>query len=230
MSSVDKKTILSVDVQPAYRRDGDFDLAEYVDMLRRHDGDIFFMYNEKDLSGDTQEDIISWLKDEGGMEEALVTRIHFIEKDYGWLRPPIDCCMEHEDIVQTLKVMIDERVSDSRDFEEDEIDSMDISSDMKEFLLEFCDPLFLPHFMPRLEKLDNFILVGGGAEQCLLEVKLLLDAMDKRYVADHKFIYGGVLGEPIRIHQPKIPSSISSFSKQSQDLTRDSFQFSPKKI
>ena len=188
--------LLSIDVQPAYFDGILFSMPDYISMLNDYEGPIIYMYNGEDLSRDDLGMIKKWLMS-WGAEEELLDRISFVEKDYAWIRSPIDMGISHDDIVLVLKKMIWEKINDSRDLDMDEVNNMDISGEMKEFIIEEQDVMFLPDITEKIEELDRCRLVGGGAQECLLEVKLLLDAVDSEYSVDNRFVYGGTLPSPM---------------------------------
>jgi hypothetical protein len=63
------------------------------------------------------------------------------------------------------------------------------SENVRELMEDSEDCINIPDLMDFLERYNNVVLVGGGINECLKEVELALDALDKNYDTWHKFTY-----------------------------------------
>ena len=51
------------------------------------------------------------------------------------------------------------------------------------------DCINIPELMEFLSPYNNIVLVGGGVHECLREVELAMDALDKNYETWNRFTY-----------------------------------------
>jgi len=88
--------------------------------------------------------------------------------------------------------MWENNIYDSRDMDEESW--IEVSEDMvypeelKEFL-DSGDNLFIPEAMDFMSKYRNLDICGGGVHECLLEVEILLEALNINYNTIRKFTY-----------------------------------------
>ena len=88
-------------------------------------------------------------------------------------------------------MMIEKDIDNSRKLDEefwDEFIERYGDEDVRE-LLEFADDCInIPDLMEYLSNYNNIVLVGGGIDECLKEVEIALNALDKPYTTIPKFI------------------------------------------
>jgi hypothetical protein len=83
-------------------------------------------------------------------------------------------------------------INDSRDLDSDFWDSfVDNYGDenIRELIENADDCISVPDLMEYLNRFNNIVLVGGGINECLKEVEIALDALDKNYQTWGKFTY-----------------------------------------
>jgi len=100
------------------------------------------------------------------------------QKEYAFFRNWMDTGVDEEDIINVAKYMIENGVNDSRDIDFEELD-LELNTDID--YLQGDDCIYIPDVVSDLEHVvkDRPILVGGGHDECLREIYLLLQAMDK---------------------------------------------------
>jgi len=197
--------LVVVDIQPEYEKALTFDPSEFVGMLFTTDYDsIYYLYNGTDTVGGVSEDELKeWLAEKSGMdfEEAyqIMDKMEFYDKGYAFFRYCIDEGIDNDNIVALIKYMIEKNINDTRDldqqFWEEFVDRykeyLDLEPQEIRELLEFSgDMINIPELMDFLKRIRGQItLVGGGLEECLKEVVIALQALDKQYKIDDYWTY-----------------------------------------
>mgnify|MGYP000275872696 CR=1 FL=1 len=77
---------------------------DIIDKINNTNQPIIFFYVGKEMDCDRKSDVIGYLL-ENGIEENRIDGIHFIEKDYGFIRTWMDAGVSHDTIVKTIKYM-----------------------------------------------------------------------------------------------------------------------------
>ena len=188
------KTLVVVDVQPEYQSafgNMHYELFEYINENYNDISDILFLYNGESLGMIEEYEFKHWLL-ENGLDEKIAYHVDMYDKGYAFFRYCIDSDIEDENIVNLVKHMVDNDIHDSRELDEDfwnEFIEKYGDEDIRE-LLEFSDDAInIPDLMEELKPLNNIVLVGGGINQCLKEVEIALDVLDKKYYTWSKFTY-----------------------------------------
>lgn len=178
--------LLVIDLQPAYARADQAcnhitpwlmsRVIEHIRLLPA-DAPVNAMFVNEELSGDTLPDIQAfWL--EHGADDALIERMDWSEKSYAFLRGWMDNGIDEDDIAATLREMRRRSVWDSRDFAPEELAHICPSGS------ELCDPLLrdqdVETLLQRLRG-TNWSTCGGGRDECLKEVELVLRSADIRF-------------------------------------------------
>ena len=166
--------LVVVDVQPAYEDSIYFDVGSLIKQMESYDW-VVLLFNGKYMGLDSKFDVMEWFLNQG-MSEELLSEINFVEKSYGFFRPWMDTGVEEEVIVGVAKRMIKEDIWDSRDIEHG---------------IDNCDSIGLPDpcVIEALIGLGKATVCGGGHEECLKEIELVMDSLDVDYVRDHRFVY-----------------------------------------
>lgn len=113
-----------------------------------------FLWVGEDISNDTASDVRQYLIDigvtEGRLDDSLL-----VEKGYGFLREAMDMGVDPEDIVASTKALLERREHSG-----------------------ICcgHYVWIPGFHTTFDYADKVTLVGGGRNECLAEVALLLEA------------------------------------------------------
>lgn len=188
--------LIVVDIQPEYSRFFNFRISDFIryinDNISKYDN-VLFLYNGPELGFPEKAEYINWLL-ENGLNEDVLESISFYDKGYNFFRHPIDSGIDREETINLVKYMLDNRYNDSRDLDKEDIDSFlelhPNSVEIAELMFESDDPLTIPDLMDELKDLSGSIIVcGGGRYECLEEVLIGLDVLDKKYSLLEKFVY-----------------------------------------
>lgn len=194
---MENKFLVVVDIQPGYHSSCHLITEAVVEKINnsiKEDGSstpVIFFYVGRDLDVDSKDDVIGYLL-EHGLEEEKIRHIRFIEKGYGFYRAWMDQGVSEEIILNAAKLMKEEEIYDSRDFEHEHWVTIAGENYQKMYHL-FDDNIYYPDFNTKLilrEDVDNFELIGGGRQECLKEIELFLKASGKTLTVNEKLCYG----------------------------------------
>lgn len=204
------RPVVCVDVQPGYTGGQEYQNYNHRvgNFLAEHRGPIL-MYVNADDSGLTEDNIerniYPWwaeiFEDLGyDFYEDGLPKMEFYDKGYGYLRGWMDSGVDERIIIQTVREMYRQKVYDSRDLFDGDPDKLN------EFVRSHTGRLY--HDIPvpsvitdepisvgwaalnQLKRYNNCYLIGGGAEECLAEVALLMSAFNIKYTKVNNLIYG----------------------------------------
>jgi len=188
------KTLVVVDIQPEYEDSFDFELYEFLNWVnQKYDefDEVVILFNGPDLGFLDKNELISYYID-NGLEENYAFQSTYFDKGYAFFRNCMDEGVDEEEIVKVVKYMYQNGINDSRDIDEEMwnviVDELG-TEEAKEYLLDNEDMINIPDLMDFLKDYDNIILTGGHHEQCLKEVEIALDALEKNYVQYSKYVY-----------------------------------------
>jgi hypothetical protein len=187
--------LVVVDVQPeysSYMNNMHYELFQYINEHINELGGLTFLYNGYDTLGMISEgEYRNWLF-ENGLDEEIAYEVTLYDKGYAFFRNCMDHGGDDEELVNLVKFMRDNDINDSReldiDFWEAFIEEYG-SENIRELMEDSEDCINIPDLMDVLEKLNNIVLVSGGINECLKEVELALDALDKNYETWFKYTY-----------------------------------------
>lgn len=183
--------LIITDVQPTYEEGSDTILHQVIEKVNNTDQRIICFFVGPVSSGDTKEDVmLYYLKN--GMDEYKVSKIHFIEKDYGFLRNWMDKGISEEIIINSLSYMKQNQIYTSERFSLDEWKL--ITGNQYETNYLFREkPINYPFFHHKVfdkPEIDNFEMIGGGRFECLLEIDLYLKSLGKTTIINEDLCYG----------------------------------------
>jgi hypothetical protein len=187
--------LIVVDVQPeyaSYMGGMQYDLFSYINEHINELAGLTFLYNGEDTMGMVSEhEYRDWLF-QNGLDEDIAYEATLYDKGYAFFRNCMDRGGEDDELVNLVRFMRSNNINDSRELDEEFwnafIDEYG-SENIKELMEDSEDCINIPDLMDVLERLNNIVLVGGGINECLKEVELALDALDKNYDTWHKFTY-----------------------------------------
>jgi len=180
--------VLVVDIQPGHEEWIDFDIEEFCGWLNALDESIIYLFNGPEFGYEDENEIKMWLIDHG-LDEDLAYSISFYEKNYAFFRDYMDNGVSDEDVVKVGKYLIENDVRDTRQIPDKDKNKFNISRkyftdgysmyipDLYDFLTNFIDKNSRP------------LLVGGGRDECLKEVELMLQMMDVDYELEDDYVY-----------------------------------------
>lgn len=201
-----------VDIQPEYSSNIHFDISEFASFLSQmlsKGRKVLYFYNGETVGFSNGEDSIRrWLasalvgedleayewydEDEyeeedpwAAAQEAFQTfqSIAFYDKGYGFFRGWMDQGVGDHEIIQIIRAMVVNRAYDSRELPEELITK--IAGEVPEY-----DNIYLPHIdLLQLRAFNNAFLCGGGRDECLKEVQLLMNALNIKYRLLSRFTF-----------------------------------------
>lgn len=178
--------VIVVDVQPAYARYIG-DIEPYMEYLNKA-GSILALFNGPEMGMDSEEDILEWWI-ENGFDPEKQWDITWEEKGYGFFRDWMDAGFDDEMISEAVRYMLDNRKYDSRDIEAEEWAEI-FDEDTVEEITDSGESIGLPHIdLNTLRRFSGASLIGGGCQECLAEVLILLNALKQSYREERRYIY-----------------------------------------
>jgi hypothetical protein len=190
LNEAENVPLIVVDVQPAYAAHIIFPVHTLMEFINQHGGQILMFVNAEDtgVTDDTKGDIIEfWV--ENGLNEDLIDNLLIVDKGYAYMRAWMDFVSE-DVIIRVARTMIQHDITDSRQFEEDE--GIPLEKIMGQDYDERCegDPLIINWVdFDTLRRFGKGYLCGGGRNECLAEVRLMMDILAIPYRLLEKFIY-----------------------------------------
>jgi len=184
--------LVVVDIQPEYQHVFGFELSELRSYLNSTKKSITFLYNGEDLGMNNETDYREWLRRVVKVKGSVLSRARFFEKGYAFFRSLIDCGYSQEECVQLAQYMLELDHTDSRDITEEQwVTYLERggSEDVAQ-MLKKGEVFFIPPVMDELKALTGDIeLIGGGENECLLEILIAFDAMEMDYELNRDFVY-----------------------------------------
>lgn len=194
--------IIIVDVQPAYHNKLS---SKIINFVHNQTGPkLMFVNADKDgLTDDTIDSIKQYWDDEVGYTddneyyESVIdwSTYTIVDKGYGYFRNWMDHGVSNNVIIRVIRLMYQQQVSDSRDlFGGDEYE--DYMIELEKVLsgndLDFCatNPISIYWTnVAQLKKFSGAYIVGGGRDECLFEVELLMSAFNIKYKRIDSLVY-----------------------------------------
>lgn len=189
-----KNNIIVVDVQPMYEQFINFEIEDFNKFLKEQ-GNILYYYNGPDTVGvDSERDIIQWLCEySGDWDEELYTKLTnkrqtiWYDKGYAFFRNWMDMGADIGFIKKAIRFMLKNKVWDSREIEP-EVWEKEFSHDWSD---DFeMDNINIPDIpLNILKKFSGSYIVGGGKNECLKEVQILMSAFNIKAKVVRDFIF-----------------------------------------
>lgn len=210
--------VICVDVQPEYANYGNNakKCKQIIDFVVNQTGPVLMFVNAEDtgVSGDTIADIKAyWETTINDEQESQIydedmddyvdnpdfieidwSRFEIIDKGFGYLRSWHDNGIDDATIIKAIRLMYQERVSDSRELFGGE-DSEEYESKMEELLgaevhIGLSDPILVNWVsVKKLRQYAGAYVVGGGRNECLWEIRILMNAFNIRAKLIDSLIY-----------------------------------------
>lgn len=195
-SKLSSKTIMNVDIQPEYQSYFSFNVDDWIDFLNSNaaSNTIVFLYNGEDtLSMISESDYKMWLL-EHGLDKDVIYNSEFYDKGYAFFRYCMDNSIDEDNISDLVKFMMRHEINDSRQIDNDMWNKYmketyhDIN-DIRDLLENADDMINIPDLMDYLKRHSGIVLLGGGIKECLKEVEIALNSLNKKYEIMSKFTY-----------------------------------------
>lgn len=210
--------VIAVDVQPEYAHYGDNasiceKIVTFVGV--KQTGPVLMFVNAEDtgISGDTIDSIKKYWDDviTGGDDNAHYdeendeylpvnspinwNRFTIVDKGFGHFRSWMDQGIPDSEIIKTIRLMYQTKVTDSRELfggQDSDTYEQGIRNLLgPDYLIGLDDPITIGWVrLAQLKKFSGAYLVGGGRNECLREVELLMNAFNLKYKRIDSLVYG----------------------------------------
>lgn len=197
--------VIVVDVQPAYASYGPKVCKKIVQFVNNQTGPVLMFVNaEKDgMTDDTIDDVAYWWEEQAGLtydeEDDPVSNINWnrfqiVDKGYGYFRNWMDQRVDPKFIIQLIRYMYQHKLNDIRD----DLDGVykymthnPVGGQIVDWQDWMEDEPFIINWasVAQLKRFNGAYLVGGGRDECLREVELLMNAFNIRYKRIDSLVY-----------------------------------------
>ena len=206
--------IICVDVQPEYAEFGGYDsqdkCAEIIHFVNNQTGPVLMFCNAEDsgVSNDTVAEIKEYWEDtirgDDGQDydsddyvepESMINwnRFTVVDKGYGYLRSWMDSKIDPSIIIRVIRDMYQRRFTDSREYDTPELFKNKVLPTLVGRSWEdwmWQDGIQISWIsIAQLKRFNGAYIVGGGREECLREVELLMNAFNIRYKRIDSLVY-----------------------------------------
>ena len=184
-------TLVSIDVQPEYVKACEYILEDYVNTLNTFQGNILYFFNGPELGFGEVSDMQEWLTSIGVDEDIAYNEISYRPKYYAFFRNWMDMGMDRDSLIKCIRYMESNGHNDSRDVPEEEWQNI-LGDDYTNYedMIMGGDCINLPDIdMQELKTMQPFYLCGGGREECLEEMCILLDSFSIQYHVIERLTY-----------------------------------------
>jgi hypothetical protein len=192
-----------VDVQPEYCPMSDV-CEKIISFVNKQTGPVLMFVNAEDsgLTSDTidsiklyWEEIVTELSGDYEDESPVNwDRFEIVDKGYGYFRSWMDSGIDSRIIIATIRELYSQRKSDSRDlvFPDDVKEMTTIQSEIQDAIEEMGDDPLIVNWISvgQLRKFNGAYIMGGGRDECLREVELLMNAFNIKYKRIDSLVYG----------------------------------------
>ena len=203
--------VICVDVQPEY--DNSLN-PKIIDFVVKQTGPVLFFVNAEDqgLTGDTIRSIKEYWNNAVCPEDERYTydeetdeyvknpncptinwnRFQVVDKGYGYFRSWMNHGIEPATIIATIRELYAQKISDSRELKFPPFNKRTPTQSLiRDAVNEMNgDPLSVNWTsVAQLKKFSGAYIVGGGRNECLREVELLMNAFNIRYRRIDSLVY-----------------------------------------
>jgi hypothetical protein len=192
-----------VDVQPEYCPMSDV-CEKIISFVNKQTGPVLMFVNAEDsgLTSDTidsiklyWEEIVTELSGDYEDESPVNwDRFEIVDKGYGYFRSWMDSGMDSRIIIATIRELYSQRKSDSRDlvFPDDVKEMTPIQLEIQDAIEEMGDDPLIVNWISvgQLRKFNGAYIMGGGRDECLRELELLMNAFIIKYKRIDSLVYG----------------------------------------
>lgn len=200
--------VIVVDVQPAYAQYGPQVCENIVQFVNNQSGPVLMFVNaERDaMTDDSIESIQYWWEDLAGADYDAYdndpnytgpinwNRFQIVDKGYGWFRTWMDQGVQPKFIIQLIRYMYQRKINDIRHDIDGVYEYMThnpVGGQIVDWQDWMEDEPFIINWtsVAQLKRFNGSYLVGGGRNECLREVELLMNAFNIGYKRIDSLVY-----------------------------------------
>lgn len=187
--------LLIIDVQNTYRKHC-HNLINKIPSYSKNFSSVFYLFDNIDGQEFDEEIPDEWIEDD--LAEEFYPRLKILTKNYAFFRGLMDAGVDEndEELVKLARFMIKHNLTDARDIKENEDTLEKYKIEFKNSPLNNIDfedySFYLPEdLISDLQEniKDGVTLIGGGRNECLKEVALLLRILDIKYSINEELTY-----------------------------------------
>jgi hypothetical protein len=197
-----------VDVQPEYVNYGGYKTDQVckrvIRFVNEQHGPVLMFVNAEDqgLSKDTVASIqeywdetLGYVETQDGEYESQIDwrRYKIVDKGFGYFRSWMDQGIDAAIIIKAIRLMYQEKVTDSSELFYGRVDSYEQGMKQllgKDYLIGMNDPISVNWTsVAQLKQFNGAYLMGGGRDECLREVELLMNAFNIKYKRIESMVY-----------------------------------------
>lgn len=195
--------VIVVDVQPEYDNPVN---PRIIDFVNKQTGPVLFFVNAEDqgLSGDTVQSIKEYWNNAVCPEEERYSydeendeyienpncptinwqRFQIADKGYGFFRSFMDQGVPDSTIIKMIRYLYQRKLHDARDLDDEEYIAIMGSDELRDesFNINWTS-------VAQLKRFSGAYIVGGGRNECLREVELLMNAFNIKYNRIDSLVY-----------------------------------------
>ena len=200
--------VIVVDVQPAYEKYNPPVFQKIVNFVNKQTGPVLMFVNaERDgMTDDTVESVYQWWDETAGIDYDQMDddpnytgptnwdRFTIIDKGYGWFRSWMDQGVQPKFIIQLIRYMYQNGLNDIQD-DLDGVYQYMTNNPVGGQIVDWQDWMEEESFIinwtsvAQLKKFNGSYLVGGGRDECLREIELLMNAFNIKYKRIDSLVY-----------------------------------------
>lgn len=187
-----KNNIIIVDIQPMYDKWMHINRHKLCEFIKEQ-GKILYFYNGHDTVGDDSKyDIIEWYNEISDYDEELNQKldssdVFWYDKGYAFFRGWMDNGADAGFIKKAIRFMMERKVNDSRDIKPEEWEEK-FPRDWQDSFKH--DNIYLPDIpINKLKTYSGSYLIGGGKNECLAEVQILMSIFNIHYTLIKDYVY-----------------------------------------
>ena len=196
-----KHPCIVVDVQPEYCgiHDGNESpvCVDVIKFISQRAGPVLMFVNAEDqgLSGDTVSNIKQYWDDtveELDLQPINWRNITIVDKGYGYFRSWMDHGIELSTIIATIREMYQQKVTDSRELKFPGFNKRTTQHSLiMGAIQEMGDDSLSTNWtsVAQLKRFTGAYIMGGGRNECLREVELLMNAFNIKYKRIDSLVY-----------------------------------------
>lgn len=199
------RSCIVVDVQPAYSnvwgQGGENPVfAKIINFVNQQTGPVLMFVNAEQtgLTEDTIQDVKTYwdatARGElyGSHDEAAEPvidwgRFTIVDKGYGYFRAWMDLGVSDTVIIKVIRALYQQKVNDSRDLLVTELKQL-VGTEWQDWMED--DPIIVEWTsVAQLKQFSGSYIMGGGRNECLREVELLMNAFNIKYKRIDGLVY-----------------------------------------
>lgn len=181
--------VIVVDVQPAYASFSPKICDKIIQFVCSQTGSVLMYVNaEQDgLTDDSIPTIKEYWEESFYDSEIDWSRFTIIDKGYGYFRSFMDQGVSDHLIIKLIRTLYSRKLNDSRELNESELQEI-FNSEYEDWMLD--EPFIINWIsVSQLKQFAGAYIVGGGRNECLREVELLMNAFNIKYKRIDKLVY-----------------------------------------